>query len=185
MIETAIEICSKSLSETDDDNLMFGATWLTADLHHIKSSISYERNEENHGLALSKTAKSIRESVSEPGDPFFEFWLILSDGQISLSLMAEGRAEEALPLIQNLLDYSQRPIEDGSSFPNLEVFLQNSCLCYLLLGKLEEADNEWTRSEGLIREQHGEESQLMATLVPRKNLAFTSDCGMDTNWRAP
>lgn len=165
MIDQACSICASALESGDHPGYRGTyITWLTADLYGMRHSIAYEKNAVGHGLEMAQRVKSIRESVPKPATPEYELWTLASDCGIAVSLMAENRASEALPLLQGLVKFI-RDHEDqiqGGVEVSMDVFLQNLCLCHLMLGQVDDAMECWEESAAMTESKHGVDSLAMA-----------------------
>lgn len=59
-----------------------------------------------------------------------EFWIASAKGNLSVSLIALGRTEEALEIILELLEREDMKL-------NVDLYLSNACLCTTIMGRLD------------------------------------------------
>ncbi len=133
--------------------------WLTSDLYSTRGSIEYEKSKEGYGLSWFKKTKELRRSVARPGNSFDDLWLLMSDGNWANALMASDKASEALPLLEGILN-------SNCQVPNYDLYLTNTCNCYQLLGRYDEAIKACKQSMALVSTAYGPESLRMDCKKP-------------------
>ncbi|KAF2494841.1 hypothetical protein BU16DRAFT_618820 [Lophium mytilinum] len=124
----AILICENALFR---NNHLGYSAWYVKDqlshLYNVQASVAYETGRTKDASALHSKIKAMRLANSRKGNLDDDKWLAAADGNLAISSMAEGKPETALPLILSLL---KRPDIDA----NEDVYLNNACVCYILLG---------------------------------------------------
>ena len=131
---------------------------LVADLYQIRGSIDYETNQPGHGMTLLTKSKNVRQLVidDEQSHENDRYELAVTNANISLALMAENQAQDALTWIEELLDY---PAE----YVSRDIWTANLSNLYWLLGNYEQSLATSQRSFDLTMNAHGINSLRMAT----------------------
>jgi tetratricopeptide (TPR) repeat protein len=152
----AISICEEALAA--DNHPGFSAWFvqdLTTHLQTVQSAIMYERGDTGAALKLRRRIKEIRSANCRAGNLDDDKWLAAAEGNLAVSLMSEGQPEAAMPLILDLL---QRP----DMMPNQDLYLNNACVCLLLLEKYDEALDYGFKAMDAARRLRGEDSAQIA-----------------------
>jgi tetratricopeptide (TPR) repeat protein len=134
---------------------VYYVTWLLSDLYNTRGAIAYEKNGKDHGLDWYQKTKVLRQSVARPGNEYDDLWIMLSNGNIAISLISAGRQAEALPLLEELI--SSEDFED-----NKDLYLANACCCYQAVGQFDKAIEVGKRGLELSKTRHGLESLKVA-----------------------
>lgn len=133
---------------------------LLGDLYSIRGSLEHVANIPGHGLEWKEKSRAIRSEVAKDGDPESARWVVVSDMNIVVSLMAENRPEEALVLSKHLLD------QDASNQAHRNTQMANMCICLILLSRYEDAQACCTQAMDTTRKHHGSDKAEMAVSVP-------------------
>ncbi|KAF2804621.1 uncharacterized protein BDZ99DRAFT_397743 [Mytilinidion resinicola] len=151
----AILICEKALLLSNHPGY---SEWYVKDqlghLYNVRASVAYETGKTGDALNLHSKIKSMRLANMREGN-LDDKWLAAADGNLAVSLMAEGKPEIALPLVLSLLE---RP----DMGPNEDVYLNNACVCHMLLGDYVNALKYGSKAMAAVRRLRGEESAQMA-----------------------
>jgi hypothetical protein len=133
---------------------------LTSDLYQIRGSIEYEMNQPGHGISLLTMSKCLRQRVIEDrrSNENDTYELAVTNANIALAMAAENRARDALPWIEELLNFP-------SDHVSKDIWTANLTNLYWLLGDYEKSLVLSLRSYDLTRKAHGLNSLRMATYV--------------------
>lgn len=137
MVEEAIAICQRALGRKSHPGY---DAWFVRDmisyLVNVQASVCREKPSVDHGLGWSETVCDMRQGNKRAGAvPFTDQdqkWIAAARGNLAVSLMAVGRAGEALEILKELL--KREDMRD-----NEDTYLSNACLCLSMLGRLDEA----------------------------------------------
>jgi tetratricopeptide (TPR) repeat protein len=157
MLEIACNICEgakKEGAKTGFDNRTY-VPRLTADLYSTVGSIEYETCAPGYGAQWMTMAKALRQDLADAGDAYDVFMLEMSNINVALRFLAEGRAREALPLMLRSLELSQ-----NSEIQ--KVVLTNLSVCYRRLGSHAEAVSCCEKAVRIIEQDDGVDSSTMA-----------------------
>lgn len=157
LADDAIALCERVGSNMDHAGY---SAWYVRDMisHHFntKGVIGAKIPLPDFGLSMYEKVLQIRTNNRREGNAEDEMWIGAAIGNSAISLMAIGRAEEALP---KLYELTQR--EDMR--PNKDVYLSKFCLCLYLLGRHNEALVQSEIASACIRSHWGEDDVRMAT----------------------
>jgi len=138
------------------------STWFVRDMvsHHYNVLATIEREQPSHdfGMSLSEKVRDIRINNRRASVPDDDMWIAAAEGNLAVSLMACGRAEDARGILLRLL---QR--DDINA--NEDVYLRNTCLCLIILEKLDEALAVNEKALLAARQRRGEFSEQVAAWV--------------------
>lgn len=133
MADQSISICESALETGNHPGF---SAWYVKDMisHYVnlKASVDRETPSADHGLGLSESVLSIRRDNLRPDVPTDHTWVAAAEGNLAVSLMAVDRADEALSILQCL-------VEREDMRPNEGIYLRNLYLCLAKLGRFEEA----------------------------------------------
>jgi len=156
MADQATSICQKALVKNAHPGF---SEWVVRDiishLDNVRASIFYETGETRQALELHLKIKADRETNRRFGNVEDEKWIAAARGNIAVSLMAEGKPDEALPVI---LDLVQR----ADMKPNEDTYLNNMCICLYMLGRYDEALEYNLKAVEAVKTLRGKESAQMA-----------------------
>ena len=156
MADQATSICQKALVKNAHPGF---SEWVVRDiishLGNVRASIFYETGETRQALELHLKIKADRETNRRFGNVEDEKWIAAARGNIAVSLMAEGKPDEALPVI---LDLVQR----ADMKPNEDTYLNNMCICLYMLGRYDEALEYNRKAVEAVKTLRGKESAQMA-----------------------
>lgn len=108
--------------------------WLPSGLYSIRGSAEYEKSVEFYGPARLEKTKALRQSVARLGNSYQQLWLLASDGNLSMALMATSRVAEELPWMERIITADRKGYKHN-------VFLTNTCNFYQLLGRYDDVVN--------------------------------------------
>ena len=157
MADQALSMCEIALS--DGDHAGFDDHYIKEEITHlynIKAVIALQKCEYEYGLALCQKIRDLRQEYKRPNDEYDEKWLAFADGNIAVALMGNDEPNQALPLLNSLLNR-----QDTSA--NKDIYMSNKCLCLFLLGHSNEAMETCLSAMEVIRVKRGPESAQMAT----------------------
>ena len=120
--------------------------------------IEFETNLPGHGLNnFEKVRKLYKDTplLKNVGD---HKWLAFIESKSAVALMAEGRAEEALPLCEGLL--ARKEFES-----HYEIFLADTCLCYSILKQYDKAIEKNEEATERIQGRHDADGKQKAMFV--------------------
>ena len=161
MTNQVIEFCEQLLATGNHAGY---TRWYVTDMishqFNTKGAIGMKIPETDHGLEMYQKALNIRVGNLREGNPEDQMWIGAAMGNLAISLMATGKAEQALP---KLLELVQR--EDMKT--NEDLYLSNLCLCFHLLLRLEEALVTSEAAVECIKRRWGSNDVRIATWVPR------------------
>lgn len=124
-------------------------------------------NQPGHGMTWLTMSKGLRQRVIEDDqsneNDIYE--LTVTNANIALAMAAENRAREALPWIEELLNYP-------ADYVSRDIWTANLANLYWLLGDYEQSLVLSQRSYDLTRKAHGLNSLRMATYVGTFMLRF-------------
>ncbi|XDG08063.1 hypothetical protein ABKA04_007678 [Annulohypoxylon sp. FPYF3050] len=130
--------------------------------HLIRHAVVKSMNDHTKLETLSRVVFLLNASfpTQEDGNPLHtnpedDKWIAAAEGNLAVSLMASGRAEEAYEIISRL-----RLRDDMQS--NLDVYLRNICLCLLILGRIDEALSANNEALQVARTKRGDSSEQVA-----------------------
>ncbi|KAK0732169.1 hypothetical protein B0H67DRAFT_475065 [Lasiosphaeris hirsuta] len=152
MADQSISLCERALGNGRHPGY---STWFINDMisHHInvKATIEMQKPTVDHGLQLAQRVCDIRTANKRPDglSSKDEFWIASAKGNLSVSLMALGRAEEAMDIISGLLER-----EDMK--PNVDLYLSNACLCSTIMRRLGTAMEYNTKAMDAVRLLRGQ-----------------------------
>lgn len=156
MAEQAIDICDLALKQKSHPGY---STWFVQDMisHHynVLATVERERPGPDFGMTLSQKVLDIRINNKRIANPEDDRWIAAAEGNLAVSLMASGRAGEAYEIISRL-----RLRDDMQS--NLDVYLRNTCLCLLILGRIDEALSANNEALQEARTKRGDTSEQVA-----------------------
>lgn len=161
MLDAACEIIEGAAAHNDHPGYhRIYIDRLTADLYHIRGSIEYELNQSGHGMSWLMTSKRVRQRVieHEGSNKNDMYELTVTNANIALTMMAENRAHQALPLIEELLNF---PAE----YVSKDIWTANLANLYWVLGDYERSLALSQHSSDLTSKVHGICSLRMATYV--------------------
>lgn len=164
MVEKAMSICEKALNDGQHPGY---SEWFVRDmvshLVNVRATIAREKPDLDYGLALSQEVCDIRERNRRTGSFEDATWIAAARGNMAVSMMEIGRSEEALAILLELL---LRP----DMKPNEDLYLCNLCLCYICLGRLDEAWLQNVRAAESVKAIRGDNTVQMAMEVPSLSL---------------
>lgn len=133
---------------------------LMAEIYHIRGSIEYEMNRPGHGMPWLMRSRHLRQRILEDelSNPDDHYELTVTNANIALAMTAENRAREALPLIEELLNF---PADSVSR----DIWTANLSNLYWLLGDYGQSLALSQASFDLTKKAHGLNSLRMATYV--------------------
>jgi tetratricopeptide (TPR) repeat protein len=154
MAETASCICEEAMVKGmhpgfSDHYLQY----LTTHLYNVQACIDTHTQAPGSGLDLYYKIRDIRKANQRPGNAKDAMWLSYAEQNLGVALMAEDRAEEALPI------YLTREIIQE----NRDLNLANIAICLYLLKRYDEAMTYCDKAIDATRELRGENSASMAT----------------------
>jgi len=159
MTDQVIEFCEQLLATGNHAGY---TRWYVIDMisHHFntKGAIGMKIPEADHGLEMYQTSLNIRVGNLREGNQEDQMWIGAAMGNLAISLMATGEAEQALP---KLLELVQR--EDMKT--NEDLYLSNLCLCFYLLFRLEEALVTSEAAVECIKRRWGSNDVRIATVM--------------------
>lgn len=156
MTTKGVAICEHALGDnTHPGYSEWAATDMISHLLNIKAAIAREGSVADHGVQLSRDVCKLRRENSREGDEEDEFWIAAAEGNLAVSLMAVGQAEEALEILLRLLDREDMEV-------NEDIYLSNTCLCLLHLGRLEEAERYGKLATEAVKRLRGDDTAQMA-----------------------
>lgn len=154
--DDAIHMCENALKRNQHAGY---SKWFVKDMisHHVntKATIDRELPSIDHGLRLSQQVCRIRRQNKRTGSQDDEMWIAAADGNLAVSLLATGKPEEALVVLLSLLER-----EDMRA--NEDIYLSNTCLCYLILDRLDDAWEYGKRAAESIRLRRGDNNAQTA-----------------------
>lgn len=159
MLEQALTIAQEALKS--GDHAGYSTHYLHFEISFIRSvqgSIAFETQAVGHGLDLFLEVQDIRARYARPDDAEDQFWLASAQANVAAPLMAEGRSQEALEILEKLL---KRP--DLTS--NHDVYLENISLCLRLLGRYQEALAYSLKALDAAERMKGRDSEQVASQV--------------------
>lgn len=159
LADQAIAFCKVVL--THENHFGYTAWYLryvVSDQFNTKGAIGMKVPQTDHGLSMYQQALDIRVNNRQKDRAEDSMWIGAAMGNLTIPLMAMGRAEEALP---KLLELVHR--EDMKT--NKDLHLSNLCLCLYLLSRFEEALAASEAAVECIRRQWGDKDSRMATCV--------------------
>ncbi|KAI1137572.1 hypothetical protein F5Y05DRAFT_74735 [Hypoxylon sp. FL0543] len=138
MAEQSIEICDTAIRQGSHPGY---STW--------------EQPGSDFGVSLSEKVRDIRVNNRRHGNPEDDMWIAAAEGNLAVSLMSCGRAEEAYEILLRL-----RRRDDMKA--NEDVYLRNTCLCLYMLGRLDEALEVNGEAVDIARLKRGDSSEQVA-----------------------
>ena len=154
--QKAMIICDQAIRTGDHPGY---STWFVRDmptyLYNVQASAELEMASLHRALALHLKIRDIRKANKRPGNRDDEMWIGAADGNVAASFLVENRADEALPILQELL-------ERDDLKANRDTYLMNMSLCLRLLNRLGEALQFCKRAMDAVTELQGEQSLAMA-----------------------
>ncbi|KAI1455468.1 hypothetical protein F4805DRAFT_435660 [Annulohypoxylon moriforme] len=156
MAEQSISICDLALkNKTHPGYSTFYVQDMISHLYNVLATIERERPGPDFGLSLSEEVRDIRVRNKRPSKTEDDMWIAAAEGNLAVSLMASGRATEACEILLRL-----RQRDDMKA--NLDIYLRNTCLCLLMLGRIDEATIVNTEALNAAKEKRGESSEQVA-----------------------
>ncbi|OAQ60260.1 tetratricopeptide repeat domain-containing protein [Pochonia chlamydosporia 170] len=156
--DDAIHMCENALKRNQHAGY---SKWFVKDMisHHVntKATIDRELPSIDHGLRLSQQVCRIRRQNKRTGSQDDEMWIAAADGNLAVSLIATGKPEEALVVLLSLLER-----EDMRA--NEDIYLSNTCLCYLILDRLDDAWKYGKRAAESTRLRRGDNNAQTALI---------------------
>ncbi|KAI0886344.1 uncharacterized protein GGS22DRAFT_179230 [Annulohypoxylon maeteangense] len=156
MAEQAISICNLALQEKS--HLGYSVFFIQDMISHhfnVLATIERQRPGPDFGISLSEKVRDIRVRNRRPSNPQDDMWIAAAEGNLAVSLMASGRATEAYEILLRL-----RQRDDMKA--NLDAYLRNSCLCLLILGRVDEAMAVNDEALDTATAKRGESSEQVA-----------------------
>jgi tetratricopeptide (TPR) repeat protein len=127
--------------------------YLTSHLYNVQACVDTYSQAPGSGLSLYYKIMDIRKANQRPGNVDDAMWLSYGEQNLGIALMAEDRAEEALPIY-----LTRENIQENRDFN-----LANIAICLYLLKRYDEATTYCYRAIDATRELRGENSATMAT----------------------
>ncbi|KAI1407505.1 hypothetical protein F5Y13DRAFT_174564 [Hypoxylon sp. FL1857] len=156
MAGQSIEICDEALKQGSHPGY---SAWFIQDMtshqYNVLATIEREQPGQDFGVSLSEKVRDIRINNRRASNPEDDMWIAAAEGNLAVSLIACGRADEAYGI---LLRVRQR--DDMRA--NEDLYLRNTCLCLLMLGKLDEALKVNDDAIKAARAKRGESSEQVA-----------------------
>jgi tetratricopeptide (TPR) repeat protein len=129
---------------------------MASHLYNVLATIEREQAAHGWGIPISEKVLTIRRNNRRMSNPDDEMWIAAAEGNLAVSLMASGRVGEALEILSRL---RQRADMEA----NRDVYLRNTCLCLLILGRNEEALSTCREAFDAARQKRGDSSEQVAT----------------------
>ena len=134
---------------------------MLADLYSTRGSVHYECNAVDHGLLWTTKALEIRKAVARmSGDDHDGYLQDITESNLALALLAQGRLQQAKPLIERMLTITRETGFYG-------VHLSNISICYRLIGDSESALEYAMKGIDVISSAYGPKSSTMAMSVSK------------------
>ncbi|OTA96823.1 hypothetical protein M434DRAFT_27437 [Hypoxylon sp. CO27-5] len=156
MAEQSLDLCDSALRQGYHPGY---STWfvkdMTSHLYNVLATIERERPDHDFGVSLSKKVLDIRINNRRDSNPEDDMWIAAAEGNLAVSLMDCGRSTEAYEIILRL-----RQRDDMKA--NEDIYLRNTCVCLLKLGRLDEALEVNGEAINAAREKRGESSEQVA-----------------------
>ncbi|KAI0107927.1 hypothetical protein F4776DRAFT_644086 [Hypoxylon sp. NC0597] len=156
MAEQSLEICNSALRQGYHPGY---STWfvkdMTSHLYNVLATIERERPGPDFGVLLSEKVLVIRTNNRRDSNPDDDMWIAAAEGNLAVSLMDCGRCIEAYEIILRL-----RQRDDMKA--NEDIYLRNTCVCLLRLGRVDEALEVNDQAISAAREKRGEYSEQVA-----------------------
>jgi len=122
--------------------------------YNVISAIQVAKGSADSGLALQQKILDLRLENQRDGDEEDAFWLSAAEGNLAVSLMANGRAEEARDIIETLLNRpNMKSLQD--------LYLRNLGIALTIMGQFEQARETLQRTLRITLEMRGKESAEM------------------------
>ncbi|KAI0839447.1 hypothetical protein F5Y06DRAFT_303168 [Hypoxylon sp. FL0890] len=157
MAEQSIEICDAALRQGCHPGY---SPWFVQDMishqYNVLATIEREQPSHDFGVSLSEKVREIRVNNRRSSNPEDDMWIAAAEGNLAVSLMSCGRAEEAYAILLRL-----RQRDDMKA--NEDVYVRNTCLCLIVLGRLDEALAMNGEALSAARRKRGESSEQVAT----------------------
>ncbi|KAF4457670.1 tetratricopeptide repeat domain-containing protein [Fusarium austroafricanum] len=133
---------------------------LLADLYRVVGSLECESHAKGHGLAWAMKARSIRQELYLTTRLEKDRKVLQGDqNNVAVDIMADGRPQDALPLLQDVYAYD---VASGGITTVNFYRTMNLSICYRLLGRLSEAMKYSSIAMKVIQDHIGDDGIPMA-----------------------
>ncbi|KAK1758829.1 hypothetical protein QBC47DRAFT_457232 [Echria macrotheca] len=158
MTDDGISICERALAGSHAGYSRWFVRDMISHLANVRAAVLRDIPAVDHGLTLAQQVLEIRQGNRRSGSELSadeKFWVSAAKGNLAVSLMGSGQDEEALQVLMELL-------ESKDADCNRDLYLGNTGLCLLRLGRLNDAEAYLDRAVESTRELRGEDTARMA-----------------------